>query len=80
MSEVQETLRGIPIDPEGAFRIEMDDGSGFAGNGIRYATQEHAIAGAEELFSRWWGARQWRVMQRQRDPEFGSIEIEVARG
>lgn len=47
---------------EGSWRPELTDGSGWAPNGYRYATEAEAKANADLTFSRWLGAKDKRVV------------------
>jgi len=45
-----------------SFKAELDDGSGFASNGLRFATKEEAEKSGRETFNRWMGAKEMRVV------------------
>lgn len=45
------------------WKAEFSDGSGFASNGLTFPAREHAVGYAEDLFRRWTGSREWRVVR-----------------
>lgn len=49
-----------------SFNVEASDGSGFAANGLFFATRDEAEAYAADLFRRWTACRETRVVQTSR--------------
>jgi hypothetical protein len=47
--------------PHQSWVVEVSDGSGFAANGLRFATAIDGIAYANDLFGRWFGAQEYRL-------------------
>ena len=49
--------------PTKSFKAEVTDGSSYASNALRFATREEAEQYADDLMSRWMGARDSRVVE-----------------
>ncbi len=49
----------------GPFAVEViaDSSEEWAGNSLRFSTQEEAEAYAKDLWSRWTSVRSWRVVE-----------------
>jgi hypothetical protein len=49
---------------EQKFKVQViaDNSGKWAGNGMRYATEEEAKTAARDLASRWMLVREWRVV------------------
>lgn len=62
------------------YKIEViaDSSGQWAGNAMRYATQEEAEAAARDLASRWVLVREWRVVECDRWAEQYERELRAA--
>ena len=61
-THVQVVDGGIPT-PEFKVEVIADSSGHWAGNGLRFATDEEAKTYARDLFSRWTLVREWRVVK-----------------
>lgn len=66
-----------------SFRPMVSTGSDFAGNALRFATKEEALASAKELYHRWYLCVDYRADESDDpvnyawDPERGNVPLEV---
>ncbi len=54
-------MKSKSFRPMMKFDVRQSDGTYFAGNGLRFATQDEATAQAEELMTRWFIPIGYRV-------------------
>jgi hypothetical protein len=57
----------VPVTPKApstqSWKVEMTDGTGWSSNALRFATRAEAQAAGEDIFSRWLGAKDMRVVE-----------------
>ena len=63
---MSDKLKCTPV-PDKPFKVEVqaDSTETWAGNGLRFATEEVAEAYAQDLAMRWTAVRRWRVVNEE---------------
>ena len=49
----------------GPYRVVVNDGSGWSGNGMVFDTKDEAVVYAMNLFARWTAVKDWRVIDEE---------------
>ena len=61
-----------------SYKAEMNDGSGFASNALRFPTRGGAIAHADELKMRWLAVQSYRIVASEDPPTEGSPTVDAS--